>query len=156
MDFTLAEIAEIARTPKRAVRLWADAGVIKADPATMDAGTGTHRRFPRKELIVACIIAPFAKQRVAIGGLMTISGRARTEIGRESESYFEAAIAGERNFLLVFWSESKTEGDLRIWGTTWGRAVDGNRSVLQALGIRTAVKVDLIWLDEVLRTVPKI
>ena len=86
------------RMPKRSVRLWADAEVIKADPATMLAGSGTHRRFSRTELIVACIVAPFAKQKVAIGALKAISLSARRAVA-DKHAPIEAAIRGRAEFL---------------------------------------------------------
>jgi hypothetical protein len=109
-DFTLSTLAEIARMPKRAVQLWADAGVIKANPSTLLAGSGVHRRFKREEAIVACVVAPFAKQKMAIGALEQVGDAMRKymRLPREVDVVSRAAANddGKNYFLVVNWVEN--------------------------------------------------
>jgi hypothetical protein len=164
MTFALAEIAEFARMPKRSVRLWADAAVIKADEDTVLQGSGIHRRFSRTELIVACIIAPFAKQKLAIGALNAISRNIRLSMTSTNTRSFvkplvEGAILGEANFLRVHWSDPvgrEGGGDLLIAGVSFSPASRADRPMAEALTLRApaAIKVDIILLDRVLRGIP--
>ena len=71
--YSLADVAKITAAKRRSIQLWADAGVIRAEAATDRAGTGTHRSFPRDEVIVGCIIAACALDGIPIGKLMKIS-----------------------------------------------------------------------------------
>jgi hypothetical protein len=164
-EFTLSRLAEIAHAPKRAVQLWADAGVIEADPSTMLAGSGVHRRFRREEVIIACIIAPFAKQKVAIGGLEAISIVVRGFLRKDPQRrrIFEDAIAGQgRNYFLAYWCEKK-DGELYISGVDLANQSEDNffdRMSLfdQPSGShkpKPAIKIDAVALNEVLRDVPE-
>jgi hypothetical protein len=161
-EFTLSTLAEIARMPKRAVQLWADAGVIKANPSTMLAGSGVHRRFKREEVIVACILAPFAKQKMAIGGLQSAASTVRRYLGFGKRyplmDIIERAVAGRHNnYLLAFWADGK-DGELVI--SDWNIESDANRdrSFFDVFKPSDAdkrwVKIDVIPLNEVLRDLP--
>lgn len=158
-EFTLSGIAEATRQSKRTVQLWADAGVIKAKPSTMLAGSGVHRRFGRNELIIACVVSPFAKQKVSIGGLDTISVVTRSLLTTSHRRTFERGINQEgQNYLLVYWAEGKG-GELRTCGMN---TVSDIKSVsfFDTMGSfddeRTrAAKVDAISLNEVFRDIPK-
>jgi hypothetical protein len=159
-EFTLSRVAEVAHAPKRAVQLWADAGVIKAKAATMLAGSGVHRRFDRDELIIACIVSPFARQKMAIGGLLTVSEGVRVYLrtGKQHAHLrlVERAIAGEgHNYLLAYWVQNKN-GELVV--SDFDLAADTGTSKqdffekMKPGGRR--VKVDVIALNEVLQDVP--
>jgi len=165
-EFTLSRLAEIARVPKRAVQLWADAGVVKADPSTMLAGSGVHRRFNRDELIVACIVAPFAKQKIAIGGLQVISDGVRGLLlmrrkhrDRNMFAIFDRAIAGSgSNYLLAYWVERKN-GELHI--SDIAPVTDENSQIINffeqmnlAGSDKKPVRVDVIALNEALKDIP--
>jgi hypothetical protein len=155
-EFALSRLAEIARTPKRAVQLWADFGVIKADPSTMTAGSGVHRRFKRDELIVACVVAPFAKQKIAIGGLKTVSDAVRFYLQKHQHlrRLFDEAIAGRgRNYLLAYWSERK-DGELYIGDFNLANKSEESFFDKMSQSSKQPVKVDVIALNEVLRDVP--
>jgi hypothetical protein len=158
-EFTLSALAEIARMPKRAVQLWADAGVIKANPSTMLAGSGVHRRFKREELIIACIIAPFAKQKMAIGALETISVVVRAMLRDNEYPEFQMAAEGRNNnYAVVYWYERKN-GDLAIDLFRLLSDSKPNQNLFEVLkpdteDHRRAVKVDVIPLNEVLRNLP--
>jgi hypothetical protein len=159
-DFTLSALAEIAGMPKRAVQLWADAGVIKANPSTMLAGSGVHRRFKREELIIACIIVPFAKQKMAIGALENISIVVRG-ILRAGEYHPELEMAAEgrnNNYMVVYWYERKN-GDMAIDLFRLLSDSNPNQNLFEVLkpdteDHRRTVKVDVIPLNEVLRNLP--
>jgi hypothetical protein len=154
-EFTLSRLAEIARTPKRAVQLWADAGVIMAKPSTMRAGSGVHRKFSREEVIVGCIVAPFAKQKVAIGALERISVAVRAI----SQSWDVERTARGQHYLLVRWHEIKPgellANDFEIIAADGKRDINVfDRFAARDHKGRKPVKVDLISLNEALRDVP--
>jgi hypothetical protein len=105
----------------RSVQLWADGGVIRAEKSTNRAGSGTHRRFSRDEAIVACIIAPFAQQKIAIGGLLTLSGNVRRMIQSNKKilrnvDFIEKAIKGIGRHFVIVHCDDKTG---KIMGTHW-------------------------------------
>jgi hypothetical protein len=158
-EFALSRIAEIARAPKRAVQLWADAGVIKADPSTMTAGSGVHRVFGRDEAIIACIVALFAKQKMAIGGLKAVSDAMRVYLRKDypTAGVFKRAIAGEgSNYLLAYWAERKDGGlyisDYDIPTDARSRGINFFDQMRKP--DKHPVKIDVIALNEALRDVP--
>jgi hypothetical protein len=115
--FTLGEIAEIVGAKSRRVpQVWAEAGVIHAEPTTERAGTGTHRRFSRDEAVIACFIQNLARRQIAIGELKAISEKLRaylsTPYGRQD---METAIGGDRIadrvFLLLVLSSTPNSRD---------------------------------------------
>lgn len=97
MDFSLADVARISGAKPRSIQLWADRGVIDADPSTEARGSGKHRRFSRDRVIVACIVAQFAKQGVSIGNLLNIATGVYGFLirwGKKRHNFFERAAAG--------------------------------------------------------------
>jgi hypothetical protein len=156
-EFTLSRLAEIARVPKRAMQLWADAGVIKADPSTMLAGSGVHRRFGRDELIIACVVAPFAKQKVAVGGLQTVSMAVRFFLRQDMHwrRLFDDAVAGRgANYLLAHWCEKNKDGQLYIGDINLANKSEDNFFDQMSRSRKPSIKVDVIALNEALRDVP--
>ncbi len=77
MEYTLADLERTTGSKRRSVQLWSDRGVLLADPTTMDAGSGTHRRFSHDEAIIACAVHAFARQHMAIGELKEIAAAIR-------------------------------------------------------------------------------
>jgi hypothetical protein len=73
LDYTLADLARVTGAKRRSLQLWADAGVIVPEKSTDRGGSGTHRRFSRKEAVIACIVHAFALHQIAIGELQLIS-----------------------------------------------------------------------------------
>ncbi|MCK1330273.1 hypothetical protein IVB57_18260 [Bradyrhizobium sp. CW9] len=119
-DYTLSDLSRAAGARPRSVQLWADAGIIKAASATDRAGSGTHRRFSRQEVIIACIVAAFAEQKIAIGGLTQIANRLRalSELRDRTQGkidFLEEALRGIRVFLVVKWGLLK--GKTQIVGS---------------------------------------
>jgi len=111
-NYSLADLTKLTGAKRRSVQLWAEAGVIQAKRETERAGTGTHRRFSRREAIIACIVKVFADGRVSIGVLKAIAQAVRTDStlpamkgehpGTIGLSIFEACIAEKTLvFLLV-------------------------------------------------------
>jgi hypothetical protein len=98
---TLSEIARATGAKPRAIQLWADAGVIIADPGTDREGSGKHRKFDRGEVIVACIIAPFAADKMAIGGLLKLSQVVRNLMKVNARAFDLAAAGTGKGFLAV-------------------------------------------------------
>lgn len=105
MEYSLADLERISGAKRRSIQLWADAGVIEANPITDRAGTGTHRRFSRKEAIITCVIRAFASHQIAIGELIEISKNLRSFIKTGfGGQVVEDAIRGEGNWGLIYQS----------------------------------------------------
>ena len=96
---TLSEISKATAAKPRTVQLWADAGVIVAEPGTDREGSGKHREFSKGEAVIACIVAPFAADKMAIGGLRGIAWVVRD--GGVNTKPFDNAINGIGNNFLV-------------------------------------------------------
>ena len=119
-EYTLSELAKITGAKPRSIQLWADAGIIKAAAATERAGSGTHRRFSRQEAVIACVLATFADQKIAIGGLSQIAHglRAMPELRDRTHGKVDIlgdALRGVKTFLVVKWGSLK--GKTQIVGS---------------------------------------
>jgi hypothetical protein len=104
MEYTLADLTKLTGNKRRTVQLWAEAGVIIADPGTHRAGTGVHRRFSREEAVIGLAINPLAK--LHIGDLLTLSrairGLFNGEVdGRSWWPDVERCIRGEIRMSLI-------------------------------------------------------
>jgi hypothetical protein len=167
-DFTLSALAEIAGMPKRAVQLWADAGVIKANPSTVLAGSGVHRKFKREEAIVACVVAPFAKQKMAIGALKSVGNTVRLYLRQpqSAEALRRSALGDGNYFLVAYWVPEKS-GELVPEVFNLVGDMDPTQSFFDVVGkdvhvLRggkgvdlAPIKIDVIPLNEVLRSLPR-
>lgn len=98
---TLSEIASATGAKPRTVQLWADAGVIVAEPGTDREGSGRHREFGKGEVIIACIVAPFAVDKMAIGGLLNIARTIRHVHPKANIKEFDRAIEGIGSSFMV-------------------------------------------------------
>ena len=72
LDYSLADVVRMSGGKRRSVQLWAEAGAIRAFSRTDKRGTGTHRRFSRDEVIIACCLNGLARRQVGIGELVRI------------------------------------------------------------------------------------
>jgi hypothetical protein len=101
MDYSLADLTKLTGAKRRSVQLWAEAGVVQADPGTERAGTGTHRRFSRKEAITACLVNAFAQRlQMPVGVLLHLSKVIRLILDQEP-SWIDRAIKNEGNIYLI-------------------------------------------------------
>jgi hypothetical protein len=91
---TLSDISKATGAKPRTVQLWADAGVIVPEPGTDREGSGKHREFGKGEVIIACIVAPFAVDKMAIGGLLNIARTIRHVHPKANIKEFDRAIEG--------------------------------------------------------------
>jgi hypothetical protein len=101
---TLSDIVKATGAKPRSVQLWADAGVIRAENWTVREGSGRHRQFGDTELFVACIIAPFAREKMAIGGLELVAAGVRFFIEEHNVKWgiVQPALAGKgENYIIV-------------------------------------------------------
>jgi hypothetical protein len=99
---TLSDIAGATGAKPRTVQLWADAGVIVAEHGTDREGSGRHREFGKGEVIIACIVAPFAVDKMAIGGLLNIARTIRHVHPKADINEFNQAIEGlGKSFMVV-------------------------------------------------------
>src|SRR5271157_1387816 len=101
---TLADIVKATGAKPRTVQLWADAGVIVPEPGSDREGSGRHRQFSKREAAIACIIAPFAVEKVAIGGLKAIAFGLRQEMQLDAGGIWasnEAYLRRGRNFVQI-------------------------------------------------------
>jgi hypothetical protein len=98
---TLADITRATGAKPRTVQLWADANVIVPEVGTDREGPGRHREFSRQEVIIACVIAPFAADKMAIGGLLKLSQVVRNFMKINARA-FDLAVSGTgKGFLVV-------------------------------------------------------
>jgi hypothetical protein len=100
---TLSDISKATGAKPRTVQLWADAGVIIAEAGTDREGSGKHREFGKLEVIIACIVTPFAADKMAIGGLLGLARVVRGFLrAPDTQASVDDAINGiGNNFLLV-------------------------------------------------------
>jgi hypothetical protein len=154
---TLADIVRATGAKARSVQLWADAGVLLPDPDTDREGSGRHRQFSKREAMIACIIAPFAAEKVAIGGLKAIARGLRDDIrfsSGEARVLNEALAARGRNFVQITTflddESGKTGYAIRLINSD-----HTNMPLLQFLeeGASGSAKMNIIDLDHVLRPI---
>jgi hypothetical protein len=100
-SYSLGELVKLTGAKLRSLQLWAKGNVIHAERGTEGAGTGTHRRFSRREAIVACVIHPFAQRQISIKELESIAATIRAAILTVPEQ-FELAIAGGHETIFAF------------------------------------------------------
>ena len=163
-SYTLADLVRVTGAKRRSLQLWADAGVILADRSTDRAGTGTHRRFPRDEAIIACVVHAFALHQIAIGELLRIAVMVRFWIqnnARHAEDkprdILENSIKGEGSALLLYesWRDDNlkkrpTKGPRSSFGTTIRMGiVDSPAGVQQSISIfPTDKELDFLHLQK--------
>ncbi len=71
-------------------------------PQSMDAGSGTHRRFSHDEAIIACAVHAFARQHMAIGELKEIAAAIRRAMANPKyRGALDNAISGDGQCYLV-------------------------------------------------------
>jgi hypothetical protein len=107
LDYSLADVVNITGGKRRSVQLWADAGAIHALPRTDRRGTGTHRRFSRDEVIIACCVNSLARRQVGIGELARIGKALRKLLGRDRTG--DAILTITKRYechLLIIWEEA--------------------------------------------------
>lgn len=101
--FTLADIVRFTASKRRSVQLWAEGGVIRADPSTEREGSGVHRRFSKDEVIVACVIAAFANDNATIGSLIRLANGIRVFMDNDEFKiqYIYGAIQQKYSVFLI-------------------------------------------------------
>ncbi len=112
MDYSLADVVRMSGGKRRSVQLWAEAGAIRAFSRTDKRGTGTHRRFSRDEVIIACFLNGLAKRQVGIGELIRIGKGLRKfvsigSVRRHIEDAISGATTRREYFLFIFWEEER-------------------------------------------------
>lgn len=100
---TLADLVRATGAKPRSVQLWADAGVLIPETGTDREGSGRHRQFSKLEAVIACVIARFAADKVAIGALKGIAHSLRQNqfLAGEEWALKEAMEGRGRSFLQV-------------------------------------------------------
>jgi hypothetical protein len=111
LDYSLADVVKMSGGKRRSVQLWAEAGAIRAFSRTDKRGTGTHRRFSRDEVIIACCINGLARRQVGIGELIRIGRGLRKFLNAgNSRKDVEDAISGKGTwayYLFIIWDEDR-------------------------------------------------
>ena len=111
LDYSLADVVKVSGGKRRSVQLWAEAGAIQAFSRTDKRGTGTHRRFSRDEVIIACLLNGLARRRVGIGELIRIGRGLRKFLkSDDSRKEVEEAISTKEAweyYLFVIWEEDR-------------------------------------------------
>ena len=160
---TLSDIVKVTGAKPRTVQFWADAGVIIPDLGSDREGSGRHRQFSKDEMVIACIIAVFAAEKVAIGSLRQISKYVR-DIQRGDEGtdrereLISAALAGtETAFVEVMtWRDVRVTDvyDDEFDRTRYSVSIVGpehfNNYFIKHLSIATRGKVSYVSLNSVL------
>jgi hypothetical protein len=100
--YALSDIVRLTGSKTRSCQLWADAGAIQADPATMREGPGVHRSFSKDEVIIACVLAAFALDKAPIGRLVRVGGSVRSMLrdGHWRTKIYSAIHGGEKVYLI--------------------------------------------------------
>ena len=108
--FTLADITRKAGAKRRSAQLWAEAGALKAEPATERMGAGVHRLFDEREVVIACVLRALSDQSISIGVLVRAAQWLRNNL-RLAQIFdvFRYALAGDgTNLLLVIGGDRGT------------------------------------------------
>jgi hypothetical protein len=128
--FTLADLVEITGAKRRSVQLWAEAGALVADSGTERAGTGVHRRFNRREAIIANILSALSRLRISIGVMVSIADTTRWVMSQgDAINDFEQCVAG-KNTVYLFYGAAKREAEFTMHYLT----IDDGDDVDRALG----------------------
>ena len=113
-DYSLADAVRISGGKRRSVQLWAEAAAIRAHSATDKRGTGTHRRFSRDEVIIACCLNGLARRQVGIGELIRVGRGLRGFLNRgNSRIRIEEIIEAKGwepswdEYLVIIWTENQ-------------------------------------------------
>ena len=113
MSVTLAELADLVGAKRRTLQLWAEAGVIEAEPGTLRSGKGAYRRYARKEVIIACLVYAFARRlQSPIGVLTDLGSMLRTQLhAADAAAKIDEAIEDPENqlFLIAHGDDSVPE-----------------------------------------------
>ena len=99
---TLSDLARAIGAKPRTVQLWARLG--RCHPRGRNRSRGArpaHREFSRDEAIVACIVAPFAADKMAISGLIPLAQMVERHLRDKGTKAFDHAINGAGNNFLV-------------------------------------------------------
>jgi len=111
MDYSLADVVRMSGGKRRSVQLWAEAGAIRAFSRTDKRGTGTHRRFSREEVVIACCLNGLARRQVGIGELIRIGKGFRKFLNDEnSRKDVERVISFKGTYeplLFIIWDEDR-------------------------------------------------
>lgn len=83
--FSLADLVKVTGLKRRTVQVWTEAGVIKAEPQTNQAGTGTHKKFSVHEARIACLLVPLTSLRLPVSMLWYFADQSRVNIERGVE-----------------------------------------------------------------------
>ena len=76
--FTIADLVRLFGCKQRSLQIWSDHGAIEPLPGTVRAGSGTVKRFDRRETEIAGILAAYNRQTGApIGRLWELAGMLR-------------------------------------------------------------------------------
>ena len=107
-DYSLSDLTEITGLKRRTVQHWSEVGAIVAEASTERKGTGVHRRFSRREAMIACLLAPYGTAQISIGQLLPLSMHLRDVLSRpgvmdlaekcargEARAFFTYALGAE-------------------------------------------------------------
>lgn len=127
--FSLAQIVEITGSDRRAVQFWADNGALIAKAGTSRAGRGTHRRFARDEVVIACVLnAVFANSRATISVLLKLADSFRAALKYDAlRKLVNSAIAEQKLLFMVY----RRDGEIDLLG---GLSTAELKRLLDSLG----------------------
>ncbi|MER9174610.1 MerR family transcriptional regulator [Mesorhizobium sp. M0955] len=99
MEYTLSDLARITGAKRRALQLWAEAGVLHTDD--VHGGRGAHRKYSRDEAIVACVMTYLANMQISIGMLVKVAGVFRSELLPKIRDSVDLAIIDTKVVYLI-------------------------------------------------------
>ena len=79
-EYSVVDIARLARANPRSVQHWAASGLLMAKSETDRKGTGSRRLFPADEAIIACVLQPLAERQTPVAEMQRIASLIREHL----------------------------------------------------------------------------
>jgi hypothetical protein len=130
-SYILQDLERRTGLKRRTLQVWGDSGILVPDVETLHGGRGTPRHYSVTELIMAVLLAPFAKAGFTIGYLARIADILRQALDVHQAGSVPAmfekgtlelghalvrALHGQgRNFLFLATNEAATDEERRIF-----------------------------------------
>jgi hypothetical protein len=70
---TFGQLRQRSGVPEHALKRWTNAGVLEPTRDTRHSGSGNHRIYFDKEVLIAALLAPFSEAAVPLGRLLWLS-----------------------------------------------------------------------------------
>jgi hypothetical protein len=108
-EFTSTDLVRITGMKPRWVQALAEKNIIRPEPDTDRAGTGTPRRFSQNEAIVACVVATFARRKMTVGSIQKVANTLRDWLPNFGQPFLNNIREGWPCFFVIKWVGAKVE-----------------------------------------------